>query len=191
MRQIISTITPEQYALITQQIEGTLVVQGGPGTGKTAVGLHRAAWLLYADRQLAREGVLVVGPNRVFITYISQVLPALGEASVEQRAIDALVSGRPWASGESEERATLLGSGRMAVLLRRLLWERVGAPEEPMTMEVGRVPVIATPAEVSELIEEARDRRHVRARARALPRAARRPAGHPGGRGLAGGARSR
>src|SRR3954465_8727941 len=60
MRQIISTITPETYALITQQIEGTLVVQGGPGTGKTAVGLHRAAWLLYADRQLAREGVLVV-----------------------------------------------------------------------------------------------------------------------------------
>ncbi len=159
MRQIISTITPEQYALITQQIEGTLVVQGGPGTGKTAVGLHRAAWLLYADRQLAREGVLVVGPNRVFITYISQVLPALGEASVEQRAIDALVSGRPWASGESEERATLLGSGRMAVLLRRLLWERVGAPEGPMTMEVGRVPVVATPAQVSELIEEARDRR--------------------------------
>src|SRR4051794_16377286 len=159
MRQIISTITPEQYALITQQIEGTLVVQGGPGTGKTAVGLHRAAWLLYADRQLAREGVLVVGPNRVFITYISQVLPALGEASVEQRAIDALVSGRPWASGESEEWATLLGSGRMAVLLRRLLWERVGAPEEAVTMDVGRVSVTASPEEVAEIIEEARDRR--------------------------------
>jgi hypothetical protein len=159
MRQIISTITPEQYGLITQRVEGCLVVQGGPGTGKTAVGLHRAAWLLYADRNLAREGVLVVGPNRVFITYISQVLPALGESSVEQRAIDALVSGRPWASGESEERATLLGSGRMAVLLRRLLWERVGTPEEPVTMEVGRVPVVASPAEVAELIEEARDRR--------------------------------
>jgi DNA helicase IV len=159
MRQIISTITPEQYSLITQQVEGTLVVQGGPGTGKTAVGLHRAAWLLYADRQLAREGVLVVGPNRVFITYISQVLPALGEQSIEQRAIDALVSGRPWASGESEERATLLGSGRMAVLLRRLLWERVGAPEEPVAMEVGRVAVVASPEEVSEIIEEARDRR--------------------------------
>src|SRR5829696_3950806 len=66
MRQIISTITPEQYALITGPPDGALVVQGGPGTGKTAVGLHRAAWLLYADAQLAREGVLVVGPNRVF-----------------------------------------------------------------------------------------------------------------------------
>jgi hypothetical protein len=100
MRQIISTITPEQYELITTRVDGTLVVQGGPGTGKTAVGLHRAAWLLYADRQLAREGVLVVGPNRVFIAYIAQVLPSLGEQSVEQRPIDALVSGRPWASGE-------------------------------------------------------------------------------------------
>src|SRR3954453_20683703 len=159
MRQIISTITPEQYGLITRRGEGALVIQGGPGTGKTAVGLHRAAWLLYADPQLGREGVLVVGPNRVFIAYISQVLPSLGEQSVEQRAVDALVSGRPWASGESEERATLLGSGRMAVLLRGWRWERVAAPEEPMTMEVGRIPVVATPAEVSELIEEARDRR--------------------------------
>jgi DNA helicase IV len=95
MRQIVSTITPEQYELITRPPDGTLVVQGGPGTGKTAVGLHRAAWLLYADPQLSREGVLVVGPNRVFIAYISQVLPSLGEQSVDQRPIDALVSGRP------------------------------------------------------------------------------------------------
>src|SRR3954452_16355602 len=71
MRQIISTITPEQYALITEPPDGALVVQGGPGTGKTAVGLHRAAWLLYADPALARGGVLVVGPNRVFIASIS------------------------------------------------------------------------------------------------------------------------
>src|SRR5919107_1326052 len=95
MRQIISTITPEQYALITEQVEGALVVQGGPGTGKTAVGLHRAAWLLYADRPLARA--------------------------------------------EEEERATLLGSGRMAVLLERLLWERVAPPAAPVTMTVARV----------------------------------------------------
>ena len=159
MRQIISTITPEQYELITLRPEGTLVVQGGPGTGKTAVGLHRAAWLLYADRQLAREGVLVVGPNRIFITYISQVLPALGEQSVEQRPVDALVSGRPWASGESEELATLLGSGRMAVLLSRLLWEKVVIPEETVPMVVGRVAVEATPDEVADLIAEAQGRR--------------------------------
>ena len=75
MRQIISTITPEQYELIAETVEGPLVIQGGPGTGKTAVGLHRAAWLLYADPALQRSGVLVVGPNEVFIAYISQVLP--------------------------------------------------------------------------------------------------------------------
>jgi DNA helicase IV len=158
MRQIISTITPDQYALITRRVPGTLVVQGGPGTGKTAVGLHRAAWLLYADRQLAREGVLVVGPNRVFIAYISQVLPALGEQSVEQRPIDALVSGRPWASGESEELATLLGSGRMATLLSRLLWEKVVIPDETVTMTVARVEIEATPDEVAGLIAEAQAR---------------------------------
>jgi DNA helicase IV len=159
MRQIISTITPEQYELITSQVDRTLVVQGGPGTGKTAVGLHRAAWLLYADRGLGREGVLVVGPNRVFITYISQVLPALGEQSVEQRPVDALVSGRPWATGESEELATLLGSGRMAALLSRLLWERVVIPEEAVAMTVERVQVEATPDDVADVIAEAQRRR--------------------------------
>lgn len=159
MRQIISTITPEQYGLITTPPDGTLVVQGGPGTGKTAVGLHRAAWLLYADPQLGREGVLVVGPNRVFIAYIAQVLPSLGEQSVEQRPIDALVSGRPWASGESEELATLLGSGRMAVLLSRLLWEKVVLPESVTEIEVARVTVAVTPEDVAELIAEAQGRR--------------------------------
>jgi DNA helicase IV len=158
MRQIISTITPEQYALITEPPEGALVVQGGPGTGKTAVGLHRAAWLLYADPQLARSGVLVVGPNRVFIAYISQVLPSLGEQSVEQRSIDALVSTRPWAGEESEERATLLGSGRMAELLSRLLWEKVGPPEQTTVVEVARVRAELTPADVAELIADARTR---------------------------------
>src|SRR3954471_10975373 len=145
MRQIISTITPEQYGLITQRLPGALVTQGGPGTGKTAVGLHRAAWLLYADPQLGREGVLVVGPNRVFIAYISQVLPALGEQSVEQRPVDGLVSLRPWAVGEPEERATLLGSGRLAAVLARLLWDRVGPPAEPGEIPVGRVAVTVTP----------------------------------------------
>ncbi len=156
MRQIISTITPEQYGLISEPAAGALVVQGGPGTGKTAVGLHRAAWLLYADPALAREGVLVVGPNRTFIAYIAQVLPALGEQSVEQRSIDALVSQRRWAGTETEARATLLGSGRMAGVLARLLWARVGAPAEPVALEVARAEVTAEPAELAELIEEAR-----------------------------------
>ena len=159
MRQIISTITPEQYGLITQRVEGALVVQGGPGTGKTAVGLHRAAWLLYADPQLGREGVLVVGPNRVFIAYISQVLPALGEQSVEQRPVDGLVSLRPWKVGEPEERATLLGSGRLAAVPARLLWGRVGPPAEPVEIPVGPAAVTVTPGDVAGAIAEARERR--------------------------------
>jgi hypothetical protein len=158
MRQIISTITPEQYELIARRSPGALVVQGGPGTGKTAVGLHRAAWLLYAEPALARAGVLVVGPNRTFIAYISQVLPALGEQSVEQRPIDALVSMRPRSAAEPEERAALLGSGRMAGLLERLLWERVGPPDEAVEVEVGRRTVVLEPDEVAALLTDARER---------------------------------
>ena len=158
MRQIISTITPEQYELIARRIPGALVVQGGPGTGKTAVGLHRAAWLLYADPALARSGVLVVGPNRTFIAYISQVLPALGEQSVEQRPIDALVSVRPRSAPEPEVQAALLGSGRMATLLARLLWSRVTPPPAAEEIVVGRRPVVVPPAEVAAIVADARER---------------------------------
>ena len=93
MRDIVATIQSDQYRLITLDPDRVLVIQGGPGTGKTAVGLHRASWLLYTHRrQLERSGVLVVGPNPVFMDYISHVLPMLGEDRVEQRAIDALVT---------------------------------------------------------------------------------------------------
>jgi DNA helicase IV len=88
MRDIVATIQADQYRLITRDPDGILVVQGGPGTGKTAVGLHRASWLLYTYRgELERSGVLVVGPNPVFMDYISHVLPMLGEERVEQRAV--------------------------------------------------------------------------------------------------------
>ena len=107
MRQIIATITPEQYGMIREDPTPALVIQGGPGTGKTAVGLHRAAWLLYANPALAREGVLIVGPNRTFIRYIGQVLPSLGEQSVEQREIDALISRPHMEIPEGRELATL------------------------------------------------------------------------------------
>src|SRR4051794_34122025 len=94
MRDIVATIQGDQYRLITHDPTGTLVIQGGPGTGKTAVGLHRASWLLYTAREnLQHRGVLVVGPNRTFMEYVSHVLPALGEDSVEQRAVSELVDG--------------------------------------------------------------------------------------------------
>ena len=89
MRDIVATIQAEQDAVIRAPLAGVLVVQGGPGTGKTAVALHRAAFLLYANRdRLARTGVLLVGPNRVFLRYIDQVLPSLGET-------DAVVMATP------------------------------------------------------------------------------------------------
>src|SRR4051794_20912250 len=137
MRQIIATITPEQYGMIREEPTPALVIQGGPGTGKTAVGLHRAAWLLYASTALAREGVLIVGPNRTFIRYIGQVLPSLGEQSVEQREIDALISRPHKEVAESRELATLKGSGRMATILERLLWSRIRQPEGDVIVRIG------------------------------------------------------
>jgi hypothetical protein len=93
MREIVATIQAEQDVVIRAPIDQCLVVQGGPGTGKTAVGLHRAAYLLFEHRRrLVRDGVLVVGPNKVFLDYIGNVLPSLGERSVQQRtALDLCV----------------------------------------------------------------------------------------------------
>jgi DNA helicase IV len=157
MRQIIATITPEQYDTIKEDPRPTLVVQGGPGTGKTAIGLHRAAWLLYAHPTVRTAGVLVVGPNRTFIRYIGQVLPSLGEQSVEQREIDALISKRHEEVDESSAFATLKGSGRMAVILERLLWQRVQLPEgQDFEVSVGAMTVTATADEVVSLVESAR-----------------------------------
>ena len=93
MREIVATIQAEQDIVIRAPLDQCLVVQGGPGTGKTAVGLHRAAYLLFEHRRrLVRDGVLVVGPNTVFLDYIANVLPSLGERSVQQRtALDLCV----------------------------------------------------------------------------------------------------
>jgi DNA helicase IV len=157
LRQIVSTITPDQYALIARPVDGALVVQGGPGTGKTAVGLHRAAWLLYADPALARAGVLVVGPNEVFIAYISQVLPSLGETTVEQRAVESLAPARGDRAAEASDVATLKGSGRMAALLERLLWARVAPPAEPVRIPLRRGGIMIAPEDVARLVAIARE----------------------------------
>src|SRR5919108_189102 len=94
MRDIVATIAAEQDVVIRAPLDTCLVVQGGPGTGKTAVGLHRAAFLLFEHRDvLDREGVLVVGPNPLFLRYIAQVLPSLGEAAARQTTVERLVRG--------------------------------------------------------------------------------------------------
>src|SRR3954471_11817537 len=93
MRDIVATIQPEQDVIVRSDLEQSVCVQGAPGTGKTAVGLHRAAFLLYSHRdQLSRQGVLVVGPNASFLRYIGDVLPALGEIDAQQTTIEALVA---------------------------------------------------------------------------------------------------
>jgi DNA helicase IV len=136
MRDIVATIQPEQDALVRADAQTTVCVQGAPGTGKTAVGLHRAAWLLYAHRErLTRQGVLVIGPNRAFLQHISSVLPSLGEVEVEQRTVGELLTVA--AEGRKEVRvradepavvATLKGDERMAEVVRRAVWSAVGDP---------------------------------------------------------------
>src|SRR5262249_41639379 len=115
MRDIVATIQGEQDAIIRAPLERCLVVQGGPGTGKAAVGFHRAAFLLYEHRALlSREGVLVVGPNPVFLRYISQVLPSLGETTATQLTVDQLLSLRFRVQAEDADAAAAVkGDARM------------------------------------------------------------------------------
>jgi DNA helicase IV len=97
MRDIVATIQPDQDDIVRAPLAESICVQGAPGTGKTAVGLHRAAYLLYTHGgQLARTGVLVVGPNRTFLRYIEQVLPTLGEVDVEQTTVADLTARVPF-----------------------------------------------------------------------------------------------
>ena len=157
MRDIVATIAAEQDVVIRSELDTCLIVQGGPGTGKTAVGLHRAAFLLYEHRErLDKEGVLVVGPNPVFLRYISQVLPSLGEAATRQTTIERLVSGSAYRVRAVDEpgRARLLGDARLAEVLRRALRATVRAPEDDIafTTDWGRVTLRAT--EVAEAIDD-------------------------------------
>ncbi|MFI0481167.1 HelD family protein [Actinomadura sp. 9N215] len=136
MRDIVATIQPEQDVIVRADLPRTVCVQGAPGTGKTAVGLHRAAYLLFTHRErLSRSGVLIVGPNRAFLAYISAVLPALGEVRVEQATIDDLL-GAPTAR-EPDPVAALKGEARMADVLRKALWLHVRKPAEGLVFTRG------------------------------------------------------
>ena len=169
MRDIVATIQPEQDVIVRADVAQTICVQGAPGTGKTAVGLHRAAYLLYTFRdRLRRGGVLVVGPNSAFLSYISAVLPALGEVDVRQVTLDELVGTRvPIRAEEPAEVATLKGDPRMAEVLRRAVYSGLVAPTEPLVLPRGsrrwRLPAY----ELAELVAglQARDVRYGAARA--------------------------
>ncbi|WP_329123618.1 HelD family protein [Streptomyces sp. NBC_01465] len=138
MRDIVATIQPEQDDLVRARLEESLCVQGAPGTGKTAVGLHRAAYLLYSHRQrLQRAGVLVLGPNRAFLGYISAVLPALGEVDVEQSTMEEFLARGPVLGTDSEEAAVIKHGAGMAQALRTVLYGRITKPTEPVAVRDG------------------------------------------------------
>lgn len=164
MRDIVATIQPEQDEIVRSGLGGTVCVQGGPGTGKTAVGLHRVAFLLYAHRErLARTGTLVIGPNRSFLHYIEQVLPALGELEVKQATVDDLVTAHLEVRGtDAAAAAVIKGDARMAQVLRRALRSHVTQPTEPVMVVRGsrrwRVPGHELEEIVTELL--ARDIRY-------------------------------
>ncbi|WP_427920871.1 HelD family protein [Streptomyces sp. cg40] len=171
MRDIVATIQPEQDEIVRSGLGGTVCVQGGPGTGKTAVGLHRVAYLLYAHRErLARTGTLVIGPNRSFLHYIEQVLPALGELTVRQGTVDDLVAHVEVRGTDEAPAAVVKGDARMAEVLRRAVYSHVSIPAEPVMVVRGsrrwRVPAYELEAIVRELLD--RDIRYGAAR-EALP----------------------
>jgi DNA helicase IV len=138
MGDIVATIQREQDEIIRAPLPGILVVQGGPGTGKTAVALHRAAYLLYTHRfPLERSGVLLVGPNRIFLRYIERVLPALGERSATL-ATPATLAGTPVRGIEPVTGARLKGDPRMAAVIQRAVLDRErGLPDDASVLWFG------------------------------------------------------
>ncbi|MFE2096740.1 HelD family protein [Streptomyces sp. NPDC059468] len=159
MRDIVATIQPEQDEIVRSGLGGTVCVQGGPGTGKTAVGLHRVAYLLYAHRErLARTGTLVIGPNKSFLHYIEQVLPALGELSVQQATVDDLVAHVEVRGTDDAVAAVVKGDARMAEVLRRALYSHVTMPTEPVVVVRGSRRWRVAAYELEELVRELLDR---------------------------------
>ena len=165
MRDIVATIQPDQDDIVRADAAQTVCVQGAPGTGKTAVGLHRVAYLLYAHReQVRRRGVVMVGPNQAFLSYIRNVLPALGELDVTQTTVGELIA-RDIPRGsvairaaDSEAAAVVKGDARMAEVLARALWSSLRKPQAPLVLPRGarrwRVPAY----ELAELAQELRAR---------------------------------
>jgi len=138
MHEIVQTIQAAQYDIIQLPLDRVLVVQGGPGTGKTVVALHRVSWLLYNHRtELAPSEVLILGPSRPFIRYIRGVLPSLGDQDVVQTEVTSLGPNVRRGREEATDVTQLKGGARMAELLRRAVRERVRVPEEQIAQQVG------------------------------------------------------
>ncbi|NNN00630.1 MAG: AAA family ATPase [Acidimicrobiaceae bacterium] len=159
MGDIVATIQGEQDRIIRSPLPGVLLVQGGPGTGKTAVALHRAAYLLFTFRStLERQGVLVVGPNPLFLNYIENVLPSLGESGVTLSTISGLVTNVEVRGRDCEEVDQLKGDLRMVQVLTRALRTRQRALREDVEIPIGRAIVVVKAKYTREVVERARRR---------------------------------
>jgi DNA helicase IV len=171
MSDIVATIQGEQDRIIRSDLPGVMVVQGGPGTGKTAVALHRAAYLLYTHRdRLERSGVLLVGPSPVFLRYIEQVLPSLGETGVVTTTLGDLLPGLRATTHDDAPVAALKGSTRMVVALRAAVAARQRVPAEPLQFTVRGVTLRLRPRTIERARSAARSsgRPHNLARERFL-----------------------
>ncbi len=167
MRDIVATIQPEQDVIVRSDLSQSICVQGAPGTGKTAVGLHRAAYLLFAHRdQLTRQGVMVVGPNASFLRYIRDVLPALGEVDATQSTIAELAErslreiNPKWSirGDEPASVATLKGDARLGEVLSRALWSHVSMPTDGLVVPRGARRWRVATYEVEEVVTSLRHR---------------------------------
>ena len=159
MRDIVATIQPEQDDIVRADAATTVCVQGAPGTGKTAVGLHRVAYLLYAHKeQVTRRGVTVVGPNLAFLSYIRNVLPALGELDVTQTTVADMVASTPVKGTDTDEAATIKGDARLAVVLRNALWANIRPPRETLVVSRGSRRLRLRADEIEALATELRER---------------------------------
>lgn len=158
MSDIVATIQAEQDRIIRSDLKGVLVVQGGPGTGKTAVALHRAAYLLYSHRdRLRNSGVLIVGPSRSFLQYIEAVLPSLGETGVVLASVGQLYPGVEASREDAPAVAALKGQPFMAGLIARAVKSRQRIPAEPQDLDVNGDRITLDPQLVSSAIHRARE----------------------------------
>jgi DNA helicase IV len=159
MRDIVATIQPEQDDIVRAGAGTTVCVQGAPGTGKTAVGLHRVAYLLYAHKELVtRRGVIVVGPNLAFLSYIRNVLPALGELDVTQTTVTDLVASTQIRATDTDEAAVVKGDARMAEVLSKTLWSQLRPPKEALVVSRGSRRLRLAGYEIEALAAELRER---------------------------------
>jgi DNA helicase IV len=157
MQDIVATIQGEQDRIIRSEPRGALVVQGGPGTGKTAVALHRAAYLLYSNRErLSSAGVLVVGPSPAFMSYIDAVLPSLGETGVVMQTIGELYPGVTATEEDEPQVAVLKGSRQMASLIARAVRSRQRVPDQVETVRINGDELAVEPSVIGRAIEKAR-----------------------------------